>query len=265
LAPLAPPEAPEQRRTEGIGARAREAGIEPRESLVRDVEPDEQSFLGALGYVLRIPTNLILILSSALGYYFFGGLRIFAIELLSGRYHLGHEAALGAAAAAGSGSIVGVYAGGRAADALLARGRMSARVWVAACAYLVSAVLFFLGLRADTLAFSLIFYFLAAFALGATNPPLDAARLDIVPPHLWGRAESVRMVVRKAAEAIAPVAFGVVAQHVFGSSASPLRATFLAMLIALFTGGLIGLLAPRTYLRDAASADALMERTRRRV
>ncbi|WP_437898346.1 MFS transporter [Sorangium sp. So ce124] len=257
-------EGPWPRPAQSVGARARAAGVEPRERLVRDVDPRKRSFVWGLGYVLRIPTNLVLIISSALGYYFFGGLRIFSIELLTGRYHLSHQAALGVAAIVGSGAVLGVYAGGKGVDGLLARGHDTARIWVASCAYLASAALFLLGLLSVALATALILYFLAAFALAAANPPLDAARLDIVPSHLWGRAEGVRMTVRKAAEAAAPVVFGYVAEDVFGGGPSPLRATFSVMLISLFGSGLISLIALRTYRRDAASADALTERARGR-
>ena len=56
----------------------------------------------------------------------------------------------------------------------------------------------------------------AAFFLGAQNPPLDAARLDIMPPLLWGRAEAVRTMLRSLAMALAPLLFGAVSDHVFG-------------------------------------------------
>jgi hypothetical protein len=54
----------------------------------------------------------------------------------------------------------------------------------------------------------------AAFCLSAQNPPIDAARLDIMPAPLWGRAESIRTVLRSFAQAAAPLLFGAVADHV---------------------------------------------------
>lgn len=246
----------------GIGELAREAGFEPRARLVRAEDPSKQSFFQAFRYVLGIPSNIILIISSALGYYFFGGLRIFALELLRSRYHLSHTGAIVAAAIAGSGAILGVSTGGRSADGLLARGHVRARIWIASCSYLVSSAMFLFGLLSSGLVLAMIFYFLGSFALGAVNPPLDAARLDIMHPRLWGRAEGVRMMVRKVAEAFAALFFGYVAEHVFGGGPSSLRSTFLLMLIPLCMGGLISVLALRTYPRDAASADAFAKRTR---
>lgn len=113
-----------------------------------------------------------------------------------------------------------------------------------------------------------------AALLGAPNPPLDAARLDIMHPRLWGRAEAVRTVLRSAGEAAAPVLFGYVSQYVFagpGSAAAGgtggsapggtggeggLEYTFLVFLIPLMIAGLLALTALRTYPRDVATASA---------
>ena len=102
---------------------------------------------------------------------------------------------------------------------------------------------------------------LSGFSLGAVNPPLDATRLDIMHPYLWGRAESVRTSLRLIGEAAGPLSFGYAAQHVFGDGALALQRTFLLMLIPLFVGGGISLIAFRTYPRDVATAEAYTERT----
>ena len=73
----------------------------------------------------------------------------------------------------------------------------------------------------------------AAFFLGAQNPPLDAARLDIMPPLLWGRAEAVRTLLRSLAMALAPLLFGAVSDYVFGGGRSGLQWTFVVMLVPL--------------------------------
>jgi hypothetical protein len=114
------------------------------------------------------------------------------------------------------------------------------------------------------LAIGVVPFVMGAVALGAMNPPLDAARLDIMHPHMWGRAESARMFVRRIGEGVAPVLFGYVAGVLFDGSGEALRDTFLIMLAPLFGSGLISLLAIRTYPRDVATADAYAERTSRR-
>jgi hypothetical protein len=241
----------------------RAAGVEPRASLVRDEDPSTKSLLWAVLYVLRIPSNVVLIVSSAFGYFFFAGLRAFGVEFLELGFDVGHFGAIGLMAAIGAGAIAGVYAGGRLGDLLLARGRLRGRVWVAAVAYLASAAAFLAGLLAERGWLELTCFGLAALALGAVNPPLDAARLDIMHPALWGRAEATRMTLRKVAEAGAPVLFGFVAGHVFGGGEGGLRDAFLLMLVPLFLSGAIAAIALRTYPRDAATAAAYAERTRR--
>ena len=73
----------------------------------------------------------------------------------------------------------------------------------------------------------------AALAVSAQNPPLDAARLDIMPPLLWGRAEAVRTMLRSLAMALAPLLFGAVSDHVFGGGRSGLQWTFIIMILPL--------------------------------
>ena len=55
----------------------------------------------------------------------------------------------------------------------------------------------------------------AAF-LAAANPPIQAARLDIMPAGLWGRAESTRTLIRSLIQALAPLVFGGLAAAVHG-------------------------------------------------
>jgi hypothetical protein len=93
--------------------------------------------------------------------------------------------------------------------------------------------------------------------------------------RLWGRAEAVRTVLRRAVVAAAPVLFGVLAdqlgsaparataQRGFGANASPagLHATFLILLALLALSGLLSFRALRTYPRDVATALASEEAT----
>ncbi|HEY1734562.1 MAG TPA: hypothetical protein VGG23_08955, partial [Acidimicrobiales bacterium] len=81
------------------------------------------------------------------------------------------------------------------------------------------------------------------------------ARLDIVPPLLWGRAEGIRGLLRTAAQSLAPVLFGAVADLLGGGRAG-LQWTFLIMLIPLLANGVILLVALRFYPRDVATAAA---------
>jgi MFS family permease len=96
----------------------------------------------------------------------------------------------------------------------------------------------------------------AGFFLSAQNPPLDAARLDIMPPLLWGRAEAVRTLLRALAQALAPLLFGAVSDHVFGGGRSGLQWTFVVMLVPLAASAVLLYHGLRTYPRDVATAAA---------
>src|SRR5581483_2698146 len=97
----------------------------------------------------------------------------------------------------------------------------------------------------------------AAFFLGAQNPPLDAARLDIMPPFLWGRAEALRTMLRSIAMALAPLLFGAVSDHIFGGGRSGLQWTFIVMLVPLGASAWLLFKARRTYAQDVATAAAV--------
>lgn len=177
------------------------------------------------------------------------------------RYGFGHTGAIFALAILGVGSLIGVLVAGRLADLLLARGHLRARVTIATISYFLFGIFFIPGLLAPSIYIGGIAFFIAAASLGAANPPLDAARLDIMHPHLWGRAEGVRMTVRLVASATAPIAFGFIAEHIFGGMHFGLQKTFLVMVIPLFVGACIAAISLRTYPRDVATAQAYTERT----
>jgi sugar phosphate permease len=238
-------------------------------------DPTRRSLRWAVHYVLRIPSNRTLIIASALGYFFLTGLQTFAVVFMRGRFQLGQGTASSLLVLLGCGAIVGVLITGRLADRLIRMRHIPARITVAAIAFLVSAGLFVPGLLVPSLAVAAPLFFVAAAALGGTNPPLDAARLDIVHSRLWGRAESVRSVLRSAFAAIAPLVFGYVSELFGGTAAhfgepnshvvsgSPgLDLTFLVMLFPLAVAGLITFRARRTYAQDVATAVASERATR---
>ena len=230
--------------------------VDPDQTLVVRDDPERWSLWRATCYVLRVRTNLVLVVSSALGYFFFAGVRGFGIEFVRHHYRISQATASMLTLVLGVGALAGVMLGGRLADRLLRRGHPTARVLVAGGAVLLTAVLLVPILLVRALAVGVLLLGLAAALLGAANPALDAARLDIMPAQLWGRAEGVRSVLRNGMEAVAPVLFGLLAQHVFGG-AQALRDTFFVMLAPLLGAGLLALVvARRTYPHDVATATA---------
>ena len=233
-----------------------DAEVQPRPELVLDESPEHMSLPAAMRYVLRVPTNRVLIVASALAYFFFAGLRGFAVEYAQDQYGVTKAEASGLMLVIGAGALVGVFAGGRAADGLLRRGVVNARIWVPVVVLLAVPVAIGPALWASEVVIALPLLVVGAGLLSAANPAQDAARLDIMQPRLWGRSESIRALARTALEAIAPVLFGFTSEHIAGGDGAGLQAAFLIFLLALPAAGLMGMLALRSYPRDVATAHA---------
>ena len=258
-----------QRALVGTGAR-------PQEELVLRNDPAGRSLWWAIRYILQVRTNVVIIIASALGYFYFAGLRSFAVIFATGHYGISKPTATTLIVVLGAGAVAGVYAGGRFADRLLRRGHVRARVLVPAVCLLALPPVLAPAIATPIVAIALPLLFFGAFLLGAPNPPLDAARLDIMPAGLWGRAEGVRTALRSLGEAAAPLLFGYVSQYIFGgpgsasgsgaggggsggtsaAQATGLEHTFLVFLILLAVAGLLALAGLRTYPRDVATATA---------
>lgn len=242
---------------------AAERGVSPDPALVLRTDPRWLSLPAAARYVLRVRTNLVLIIASACGYYFLAGVETFGTEFAKDQYGVNQAVANLVLLGIGVGAVGGVLAGGAVGDALLHRRRLNARILTSAVAVTVTIALFVPALLTRDLITALPYLIATAFFLAAQNPPLDAARLDIMPPRLWGRAESVRTVLRSLAQALAPVLFGVVADNVFGGGRAGLQWTFAVMLVPLAASAFLLYRALRTYPRDVATAAASGSRSRR--
>jgi hypothetical protein len=129
------------------------------------------------------------------------------------------------------------------------------------------------GFLTSSLSTSVFFCFFGTALISAANPPLDAARLDIMPSGLWGRAESTRTFLRSIAQALAPLAFGAVADLIAGfrphqapvgthtgpiasGTGTGLEISFLIMLLSLFAGSWFLWRSRPSYPRDVATAAA---------
>lgn len=231
----------------------------------------QMGLLRSIRYTLQVRTNVLLIAGSALGFFFFSGLQTFVLLFVRGRYHADQAMAELVLAMLVAGAMAGTLAGGWLTDALLRRGVLGARVGVPAVCYLGAAALLAPGILGTSVTPALWFDAAGAALLAAANPGLDAARLDIMPAALWGRAESTRTLLRSIAQAVAPLAFGACADLIAGiapeqapvgthpSAISPgaargLEISFLIMLSALVAAGVFLLRALRTYRQDVAAA-----------
>src|SRR6266699_441288 len=225
---------------------AREHGIEPHPELVLTKDPRRMGLITATRYVLSIKTNVALILASAGGYYFLSGVQTFGVEFVTKQYGIAQVLS----------TFVLVLAGGALGDFLLHRGYLNGRILVSAIAATAAVILFVPAIFSRSALMALPYISFAALALSAQNPPIDAARLDIVHPLLWGRAEGIRTFLRTLAQAFAPLLFGAVSDYVFGGGRSGLQWTFALMLLPLAASAYFLYKALRTYPRDVATASA---------
>ena len=252
---------------------ARRQGVKPDPKLVLERDPRDLNLVEAVRYILSIPTNILLIVSSSLGYFFFSGLTTFALLFVRGHYHVNQATAELVLGLLVGGALIGTLVGGRITDKLVHQGSLKARIWVPAICYLGAAALLVPGFFASQLTPALWFDVAGAGLLSAANPPLDAARLDIMPAGLWGRAESTRTVLRSLAQALAPLVFGGLADLIAGiapqqapvgthpgiispGEARGLEISFLLLLGTLAAAGIFLLRARETYPRDVATAAA---------
>ena len=252
---------------------ARRLGLEPDPKLVLTKDPRTLSLAEAVRYTLSIRSNVIMIISSSLGYFFFSGLTTFALLFVRGHYGADAFTADLVLALLVMGALFGTLVSGWLGDLLLRRGMLASRVWLPAICYLGAAVLLIPGFISTHLTPALWFDVAGAALLSAANPPLDAARLDIMPAGLWGRAESIRTVVRSLAQALAPLVFGGLAALIAGfyppqalpgthtpvvssGEAHGLEITFLVLVATLAAAGIALLRARHTYPRDVATAGA---------
>ena len=250
--------------------RVAEKEAEPHRELVLRSDPVRMPLPRAIAYLLRIRTNVLLIVASGLGYFFLAGVRTFSVVFVRAQYDLGQAPAVLTLTVLVVGAVAGVLVGGRLADSLVSRGRLDGRIVVPAAGYIAAAVIFGGGLLVPALAVGLPLFMLGTAALSATNPPLDATRLDIMHSRLWGRAESVRTTARLLAVAAAPLLFGFIADRIGGdipeanggaeriphSAGQGLAYTFMIMLVPLLAAGFVILRARHHYPRDLATAVA---------
>jgi MFS family permease len=255
-------------------AAARKRDEDPHAELVLHEDPVDMPLWTAIRYVLSVRTNAVLIFASALAYLFFAGVQTFALLLLRSRYGLSQSVASSLLIVVGLGAVAGVVVAGRLADRLLRGGMLNARVVVGAVSYLAAAAIFVPALASPALIASMPLFVLGAAAVAAPDATLNAARLDVMHPRLWGRAEGVRTVLRLLALAVGPILFGFISGALGGPHNSigaggavrhsdALAYTFLIMLPAVALSGLVLLRARRSYPRDVATAAASVAATAR--
>jgi MFS family permease len=257
--PPEPPQSPRAPQATDAQQLAIERGLAPDPELVSRASHKRMGMISATRYVLAVRTNVFLIISGACGYFFLAGVQTFGVEFVRGQYHVGAALANLLMLVVGGGAALGVITAGPIGDALLRRGFLRGRVMIAAVAASATVLLFIPALITTSIVTALPYVTFAALALSAQNPPIDAARLDIMPATLWGRAEGIRTFLRTTAQALAPLLFGLFSDHLFGGGSSGLRWTFVIMLIPLAASAVFLFRATGTYPGDVATAGAVLD------
>src|SRR5690348_9996285 len=256
----------------------RDHGIEPDDGLILRDDPARMRIWPAVRYILSLPTYRMLIVASALGYFYFTGLRTFVVVFMRSHFHLAQTSSSTFVVVVGLGAIAGVLVTGLFADRLVKKGRVAARMQVGAGAYFLAVAALIPAMMLPNLAAAAPFMFIAAGGLGGAFPPVDAARLDVMHSRLWGRAEGVRSTIVYLAQAVSPPLFGWLSSLLGGyggaglgsaggasggqSGGGDLDITFLAMLVALLAAAVVLLVGARSYPRDVATAVASEKATK---
>jgi len=231
--------------------------VEVRRELVLEPHQMPRTTLRVLLYLLHLPTYRLLIIASALVYYFFAGIRSFAMIYATGHYHLSTRAVSSLVFVVGIAALAGVIGGGRLSERLSRRGRISGRIQVPAVALLAAVPLLGGGIWASSPWIAIPLLAAGVAAMAAAIAPIDAARLDIVPAPMWGRGEAGRVALRSVLEGGAPLLFGALSGWL-GGGAPGLMWTFLLMLmlVPMLIAGSLALPAMRSYPIDVATAAA---------
>lgn len=240
--------------------------VAPDPDLVLGQDPSELSLRQAVRYVLAVRTNVALIVASALGYFFTAGIATFGVLYMEEHYGVAKAVAPLMLMVVSLGALVGTIGGGRLCDALIARGRSTARMVIGGLGFILAGALLIPGVLVSSFMIALPLLIFAGMALAAPNPAIDAARLDVIHSRMWGRAEGVRTVLRTMGMAIAPLLFGAVSDLIGGGlklvapksgypyNAVGLQYTFVIMVIPMIAAGVVLLRARSRYPVEVASA-----------
>jgi predicted MFS family arabinose efflux permease len=233
----------------------RQSDVEPRKGLVLRDDPTRRGWWWAITYFMKLPTYRLLIVVSALTYYFFAGVSTLGMIYFTQHYQASRGVVSALVFVLGAGALAGVIGGGRLSERLLARGKLNARIIVPACALFLSVPFFAAGFWTTNLWLALLPLTVAAATMAAAVAPIDAARLDIVHPRMWGRGEAGRTAIRSLFEGSAPLVFGLISSWLGGGDEG-LMWTFLMMLVPMLAAGSLAWPARRSYPRDVATAAA---------
>jgi MFS family permease len=215
----------------------------------------DMTWLEVLAELRRIPSMWFGLASLTISSFLLGALGAWGIEFFKREHEMSATEAGAYAPLIGAGAALGLIGGGAVADRWLRRGNVNARVHVAALGSIAATVFLIPALLLDFLPLVAPLLLLGALCLTLPVAPTEAIVSDVVPAPLRGRASAIRGIVR-ALSALAPLLVGVVSDALDDN----LRIALVSFTPVYAVGGLVMLLAARTYPADLAFAAAEAER-----
>jgi MFS family permease len=202
----------------------------------------------------RIPTMWFGVLAITVSQVLLTGLQFWAVPYFKRVHHLGAAAAGGVAGLLGLGSVLGILGGGFIADRYFRRGHLNARVYVVAFGSIAAAAVITPAFASTSLTVAAPLMFIGGALLTLPVAPAEALFSDVVVAQLRGRAATVRSIVRSLSNGGAAIIGVLSAQFIASglSRADGLRYAIVAICPIYAVGGVIMLLAARTYPADVA-------------
>lgn len=240
-------------REDELEREVREQHIPAPPQIVPERDPRAMPAGQVVRYVLKVRSNLVLIVASTLSYLFLAGVQTFAFAFAGQHLHLSSAGSTVVLLIVGAGAVVGVLITGRLADRMIARGRLDARPLVAAIALGGAALCFVPGFLVPTLWVAIPLLTVGAVGLGGSNPVLDSARLDVIHHNAWGRTEGIRSALRLTGYALAPLIVSTL------SVTLGIAWAFTVLTAALALAAVVMLTALRYYRYDVSAAMAATE------
>lgn len=210
----------------------------------RDFDYRKISVRTATREIFGVRTLWIMFVAGLANDFFMTGISTWAVTFF--RRH--HDLSAGLAAAmvplGGAGIVVGVIVGARLADRYFQEGKPENRIKLGVIGNIGAGLLFAPAFYVDSLPLAVLLLIAGGFFFGLPWAPDSAVQLDILVPHLRGRASAVRSLLRIGSLAISPIVFGAL------SDAHGLRTAFVVLAPTLIVTGLILRFAVATYQRD---------------
>jgi MFS family permease len=183
------------------------------------------------------------------------GLQFWAVPYFERVDRLSAPAAGAVSALLGVGAVAGILGGGFISDRYLARGVINARVYVVAIGSILATVVLVPAFVTTHLWLTAPLLMVGGALVTLPVGPAEALVTDVIVAELRGRAAAVRAIVRSLSSA-GPLVVGAVSSTLIArlalSRADGLRWALVALSPVYAVGGVIMLLAARSYPSDVA-------------